>query len=140
MDLRVGNKYRIGRKIGSGSFGDIYLGKTSLSTLFRVLYTKLLSSYCLGTNIVTNEEVAIKLESIKAKHPQLEYEAKVYRALQGGVGIPFVRWYGTECDYNAMVIDLLGRMYIYGSLCFCFQSTWIIISHTSFFMQLSNLV
>jgi hypothetical protein len=28
QDLRVGNKYRIGRKIGSGSFGDIYLGKT----------------------------------------------------------------------------------------------------------------
>merc|ERR1712137_546754 len=26
----------------------------------------------------------------------------------GGVGIPFVRWFGTECDYNAMVIDLLG--------------------------------
>ncbi|CAO3633985.1 unnamed protein product [Cunninghamella blakesleeana] len=86
MDLRVGNKYRIGRKIGYGSFGDIYL----------------------GTNIVTNEEVAIKLESVKAKHPQLEYEAKVYKALSGGVGIPFVRWYGTECDYNAMVMDLLG--------------------------------
>ncbi|KAI8337091.1 casein kinase I [Chlamydoabsidia padenii] len=86
MDLRVGNKYRIGRKIGSGSFGDIYL----------------------GTNIVTGEEVAIKLESIKAKHPQLEYEAKVYKSLSGGVGIPFVRWFGTECDYNAMVIDLLG--------------------------------
>lgn len=28
MDLRVGNKYRIGRKIGSGSFGDIYLGRS----------------------------------------------------------------------------------------------------------------
>ncbi len=28
QDLRVGNKYRIGRKIGSGSFGDIYLGET----------------------------------------------------------------------------------------------------------------
>lgn len=41
MDLRVGNKYRIGRKIGSGSFGDIYLGKALLSTLFRVLFTKL---------------------------------------------------------------------------------------------------
>ena len=27
QDLRVGNKFRIGRKIGSGSFGDIYLGK-----------------------------------------------------------------------------------------------------------------
>lgn len=40
MDLRIGDKYRIGRKIGSGSFGEIYLGecivphfllKTSLS-------------------------------------------------------------------------------------------------------------
>jgi len=26
LELRVGNKYRLGRKIGSGSFGDIYLG------------------------------------------------------------------------------------------------------------------
>jgi casein kinase I family protein HRR25 len=86
MDLRVGGKYRIGKKIGSGSFGDIYL----------------------GINIISGEEVAIKLESIKAKHPQLEYEAKVYKTLAGGVGVPFVRWYGQECDYNAMVIDLLG--------------------------------
>jgi len=27
MDIRVGNKYRIGRKIGGGSFGEIYRGK-----------------------------------------------------------------------------------------------------------------
>jgi hypothetical protein len=33
----------------------------------------------LGVNIISGEEVAIKLESIKAKHPQLEYEAKVYK-------------------------------------------------------------
>ncbi len=52
--------------------------------------------------------MAIKLESVKAKHPQLEYESKVYKTLAGGVGVPFVRWFGTECDYNAMVIDLLG--------------------------------
>ncbi|GMM38776.1 serine/threonine protein kinase [Saccharomycopsis crataegensis] len=86
MDLRVGRKYRLGRKIGAGSFGDIYM----------------------GTNIITREEVAIKLESITAKHPQLEYEARVYRALSGGVGIPFVRYYGTDCEFNCMVIDLLG--------------------------------
>jgi casein kinase I family protein HRR25 len=59
-------------------------------------------------NIISGEEVAIKLESVKAKHPQLEYESKVYKTLAGGVGVPFVRWYGTECDYNAMVLDLLG--------------------------------
>jgi serine/threonine protein kinase len=27
IELRIGNKYRVGRKIGSGSFGDIYLGE-----------------------------------------------------------------------------------------------------------------
>ena len=32
----------------------------------------------------------------------------LFRSLAGGVGIPFVRWFGTECDYNAMVLDLLG--------------------------------
>lgn len=31
MELRVGNKYRLGRKIGSGSFGDIYLGTTIIT-------------------------------------------------------------------------------------------------------------
>lgn len=68
----------------------------------------LLGDIYLGVNIVSGEEVAIKLESVKAKHPQLEYESKVYKSLAGGVGVPFVRWYGTECDYNAMVLDLLG--------------------------------
>eukprot|EP00357_Protocruzia_adherens_P034385 CAMPEP_0115005630 /NCGR_PEP_ID=MMETSP0216-20121206/19995_1 /TAXON_ID=223996 /ORGANISM="Protocruzia adherens, Strain Boccale" /LENGTH=330 /DNA_ID=CAMNT_0002372011 /DNA_START=61 /DNA_END=1053 /DNA_ORIENTATION=- len=86
MELRVGGKYRLGRKIGSGSFGDIYL----------------------GTNIQTNEEVAIKLESIKSKHPQLLFESKLYRILQGGIGIPNLHWYGLEGDYNVMVLDLLG--------------------------------
>ncbi|KAH3685186.1 hypothetical protein WICPIJ_003847 [Wickerhamomyces pijperi] len=86
LDLRVGRKFRIGRKIGSGSFGDIYL----------------------GTNIISGELVAIKLESVMTRHPQLEFEARVYKALSGGVGIPFVRWFGTEGDFHAMVIDLLG--------------------------------
>jgi len=70
--------------------------------------TVLVGDIYLGINIISGEEVAIKLESVKAKHPQLEYESKVYKTLAGGVGVPFVRWFGTECDYNAMVIDLLG--------------------------------
>ena len=27
---------------------------------------------------------------------------------QGGVGIPHIRWYGQERDYNVLVMDLLG--------------------------------
>jgi len=86
MELRVGGMYRLGRKIGSGSFGDIYL----------------------GTNINSGEEVAIKLESTKSRHPQLAYEYKVYRILAGGVGVPNVHWFGKEGDYNVMVMDILG--------------------------------
>jgi casein kinase I homolog HRR25 len=70
--------------------------------------TFLVGDTYLGINTISGEEVAIKLESVKAKHPQLEYESKVYKTLAGGVGVPFVRWFGTECDYNAMAIDLLG--------------------------------
>ncbi|GJN15397.1 hypothetical protein PR202_gb02308 [Eleusine coracana subsp. coracana] len=86
MEPRIGNKFRVGRKLGSGSFGEIYL----------------------GTNVQTNEEVAIKLENVKTKHPQLLYESKLYRILQGGTGIPNVKWFGVEGDYNVLVMDLLG--------------------------------
>ncbi|OQS04490.1 casein kinase [Thraustotheca clavata] len=86
LELRVGKKFRLGRKIGSGSFGDIYL----------------------GTNMTSGEEVAIKLESVKSKHPQLMYESRIYKILSGGLGIPNLRWFGVEGEYNVMVIDLLG--------------------------------
>ncbi|CAN1837048.1 Casein kinase 1-like protein 2 [Linum perenne] len=86
MEPRVGNKFRLGRKIGSGSFGEIYL----------------------GTNVQTNEEVGIKLENVKTKHPQLLYESKLYKLLQGGTGIPNVKWFGVEGEYNVLVMDLLG--------------------------------
>ena len=34
IELRIGNKYRVGRKIGSGSFGDIYLGENRKRVIF----------------------------------------------------------------------------------------------------------
>ena len=46
--------------------------------LSRVLYE------FAGTNISTGEEVAIKLECVKTKHPQLHIEAKFYKMMQGG--------------------------------------------------------
>uniref|UniRef100_H0XN06 non-specific serine/threonine protein kinase n=1 Tax=Otolemur garnettii TaxID=30611 RepID=H0XN06_OTOGA len=82
----VGGKYKLVRKIGSGSFGDIYL----------------------AINIISGEEVAVKLESQKVRCPLLLYESKLYKVLQGGVGIPHIRWYGQEKEYNILVMDLLG--------------------------------
>ncbi|GAB2294406.1 Casein kinase 1-like protein 9, partial [Dionaea muscipula] len=62
MENVLGGKFKLGRKIGSGSFGELYL----------------------GVNVQSGEEVAIKLESVKTKHPQLHYESKLYMLLQGG--------------------------------------------------------
>jgi len=47
MELRVGGNFRMSKKLGSGAFGEIYLGKISCDQL--------------GTNIKTGEDVAIKL-------------------------------------------------------------------------------
>ncbi|KAG6466099.1 hypothetical protein ZIOFF_076100 [Zingiber officinale] len=86
MDHVIGGKFKLGKKIGSGSFGELYH----------------------GANIKSGEEVAVKLESVKTKHPQLHYESKVYTLLQGGTGIPHLKWFGVEGEYNIMVIDILG--------------------------------
>ncbi|OIV95858.1 hypothetical protein TanjilG_06834 [Lupinus angustifolius] len=86
MERIIGGKYKLGRKIGSGSFGEIYL----------------------ATHMDTFEIVAIKIENGKTKHPQLLYEAKLYNILQGGSGIPSIKWFGVDAEDNALVIDLLG--------------------------------
>ena len=87
MDLRVGNRYRLKKRIGAGSFGELYAGE----------------------NVTTHEDVAIKLESIHTRPPQLSIESKIYKILAGGVGVPAMKWYGIEGDYNVMVMDLLGK-------------------------------
>ncbi|KAK4727612.1 hypothetical protein R3W88_032529 [Solanum pinnatisectum] len=86
MDRIVGGKFKLGRKIGSGSFGEIFL----------------------ATHIDSFEIVAVKIENNKTKHPQLLYEAKLYNILQGGSGVPHIKWSGVDGDDNVLVMDLLG--------------------------------
>ena len=81
----VGNKYKAIEKIGSGSFGSIYIGE----------------------NINTGNNVAIKLEENK-EYSQLENEAKMYNCLRGKDGIPELKAYGKGNDYKYLVINLLG--------------------------------
>ncbi len=61
-----------------------------------------------GKNIFTNGKVAIKIESRLSTHPQLDYEAKVYKYLAGTPGVPTMHYFGTVGQYNALVMDLLG--------------------------------
>ena len=53
---------------------------------FSLFCTFISTDIYLGTNVTSGEEVAMKLESTKSKHPQLVYEAKLYKILQGAVG------------------------------------------------------
>lgn len=84
--LMVGNNFRVGKKIGSGNFGELRLGK----------------------NLYTNEHVAIKLEPIKSRAPQLHLEYRFYRLLGQAEGVPSVYYFGPCGKYNALVMELLG--------------------------------
>jgi serine/threonine protein kinase len=81
----VNNKYRITRRIGGGSFGEIYLG--------------------VGPN---NEKVAVKFERHGTRCPQLRHEYKIYRELLNCHGFCSVYHFGTQDNYNVMCMDLLG--------------------------------
>ena len=61
LQIRIGGKWIVGKKLGSGAFGDIYIGH----------------------NVLTEGKVAIKVENKRNPHPQLEYEARVYKYLTG---------------------------------------------------------
>ncbi|KAG9118820.1 casein kinase I [Ceratobasidium sp. 392] len=82
----VGVHYRVGKKIGEGSFGVIFE----------------------GTDLLNSQTVAIKFEPRKSDAPQLRDEYRSYRILAGCPGIPQIYHFGQEGLHNILVIDLLG--------------------------------
>ena len=83
--VTVDQKFKVGRKIGSGNFGEIRIGK----------------------NTQTNENVAIKFE--KSSHSSLlQNEYKFYKTLESHEGIPNIFFYGQCGMHNALVMELLG--------------------------------
>lgn len=90
LHVRIAKRFRIVRHLGGGAFGEVYV----------------------GLDMVTEEYVAMKLEPILTMHqPHLQHEARLYHYLTRGlvtVGIPRLRYFGREGDFNVLVMDLLG--------------------------------
>ena len=63
----------------------------------------------LAHDILSRNDIVIKLELVEGNIPSLGDEFDIYRKLKGGTGIPRVHWFGTEPGYNAMVVDRLGK-------------------------------
>ncbi|KAL4472054.1 hypothetical protein ABPG72_007103 [Tetrahymena utriculariae] len=91
-EVLIGKNFKLTKKLGSGGFGQIYL----------------------GVNTKSNLEVAIKLEKNNSACPQLQYEAQFYKRLLKDVsvlnnrGLPHVYYTAREGDFTFMVMDRLG--------------------------------
>jgi serine/threonine protein kinase len=82
-------RYKIGDMIGSGSFGNVYI----------------------GTSLRTNDKVAIKADEKHGNDTTLSHEAKILNYLRGPSYIPVLRYYGSiiETNTNYLVMNLLGK-------------------------------
>lgn len=76
---------KIEKKIGSGSFGEVFK----------------------ATDIVSNKHYAIKIED-NNKTSRLEYEVKLYKSMHKVRGIPNIKWYGSFDDKKILIMEFLG--------------------------------
>jgi len=83
---KIAGRWVLTKLLGAGSFGQIYTAKDEKD----------------------NKEVAVKLEIMPTKHPQLVYEAKLLKLLQGAPGIAEVYHYDVDTEFTQMVMELMG--------------------------------
>ena len=90
--ITVGGRYILGKKLGSGSFGDVYYGIDKIKN-----------------EKGRNNTVAIKLEKTSEKSSMNAHERDIYDILyQPNRGIAKLYWSGTQEDYHVLVMELIG--------------------------------
>lgn len=87
MERVIAGKYAVVGEIGSGSFGTIYR----------------------GMDMITRQPVAMKFEVLQPSRPRLALEARIYSLVKGCPGFPDLLFYGTQGDWNVLVLECLGR-------------------------------
>lgn len=89
-DALIDNRWRVGRVIGSGTYGMVYEAYLDVSDS-RVPY---------GRKFVVKTE--------KTGHKTLRHEASVYRLLRGVPGFPTLHFAGKHGSENVLVMQKLG--------------------------------
>ena len=92
---QVAGRWRLVKKVGAGSFGEIYLGGS-------------LRGCPIASDLTSGEEVAVKIERANCKHPQLLYEARILKYLSDAPGIAKVYHAKQEGEFVLLVMQLLG--------------------------------
>lgn len=82
----VNSRYKLVKKIGAGSFGSVY----------KAIDTE------------KNRYVAVKVESKKSEKKRLAHEINMYNNFMSCRFIPKIIWYGSENNYNFLVMDYMG--------------------------------
>lgn len=82
----VNSRYKLVKKIGAGSFGSVYK----------------------ALDIDKNRYVAVKVESKKSDKKRLAHEINMYNNFISSKFIPKIIWYGSESNYNFLVMDYMG--------------------------------
>ena len=82
----VNSRYKLVKKIGAGSFGSVYK----------------------AIDIDKNRYVAVKVESKKSDKKRLAHEINMYNNFISSKFIPKIIWYGSENNYNFLVMDYMG--------------------------------
>jgi len=72
-------------------------------------------------DILSEKSVILKLEPLEGNDHTLEHKFSVYKRLNGGMGIPFALWFGTESGFDIMALDRLGPSLQTLSTCSGFQ-------------------
>lgn len=83
----IASFFQVTNSLGSGTFGDVYE----------------------AIDLRTNARVAIKVEPVAAKFPQLVYEYRVLQELTSVHGFPRVHWFCREKDINILIMQKLGE-------------------------------
>ena len=83
----VNSRYKLIKKIGAGSFGSVYK----------------------AIDIDKNQYVAVKVESKSSDKKRLAHEINMYNNFVSSKFIPKIIWYGSESNYNFLVMEHMGN-------------------------------